>query len=130
MRIHISKEEFATSLRSVRWHISGRCLGKVNTRLWHPCMFIEPDFCLGNYEGTPLSLRLNGRALGPQETESEICAFYDITAINIGPLYGIRYKAGDEGTEYRDFLFVPLGKWISACLSLKPHVFVNMTNHT
>lgn len=124
----ISKEEFATCLRNTRWNNNREGLGKLNPRLWHPYLSIEPEFYLGNYEGTPLSLRLNGRALGPQEAELEIREFYDIIAVNIGPLFGIRYKAGDEGTEDRDFLFVPLGKLINACLSLKPPVFVNMTN--
>ncbi|KIW80674.1 hypothetical protein Z517_07290 [Fonsecaea pedrosoi CBS 271.37] len=90
------------------WSANNKTLGKVNSWLWSQYLSIKPDLDLGRYQSTPLALRLNGRVLGPLETELSVREFYDITAINTGPLFGIRYKAGENGTEDQAFLFVPL----------------------
>ncbi|KAH0839144.1 hypothetical protein AYO21_04737 [Fonsecaea monophora] len=96
------------------WSANNEALRKVNSRLWSQYLSVKPDFDLGRYQGIPLALRLNGRVLGPLETELSVREFYDITAINAGPLFGIRYKAGENGSEDQAFLIVPLGNIFSA----------------
>lgn len=119
----ISDEEFLTYLGQANWKENNDALGKAAARLWRNYVSIKPEYCLGYYNNNRLSLRLNGRALGYQETELEICELYNIMAINPDPFYGIRYKMLNS-SEDGDFLFVPLGKMCNACLSLKPYLVV------
>ena len=122
----LGKEEFDACLARSDWKQNNEFLGKVNARLWRQYHSIEPEFRLGTYEGTPLALRLNGRALGQRETESWLCEYHDITALNVGPLFGMRYQALDN--EIREFLLVPLGKSSGAYLSFYSFPLSGITN--
>jgi len=110
----VTNDEFANYLETVDWMQNNVALGQVNGRLWNRYISRDPDLYLGQHKGVPLTLRLNGRALNPPESEVTTCESYGITSVNPHTLLGLRYKQLDEKLDPQKILFVTLGKLIRA----------------
>jgi hypothetical protein len=112
----VSNEQFASCLKSVDWIQRNDALGTVNARLWSRYISADPDLFLGHCKGTPLTVRLNGRALNPPESDWR---YYGVSSVNPPTLLGLRYKPLNEKLKPQDFLLITLGKLICAPLNAK-----------